>query len=47
MRQPIAVIEHPLNAVAQVNYTEVQKQTNRFICESEIGEELGFVNREN
>ncbi len=47
MRQPIAVIEHPLNAVAQVNHIEIQKQTDRLICESQIREELRLVDRQN
>lgn len=47
MRQPIAVIEHPLNAVAQVNHIEIQKQIDRLICESQIREELRLVDRQN
>lgn len=42
----VSVVRNPLDAISHVNHIEVENQTERFVGQLEIGQELSFVDWE-
>ena len=42
----VSVVRNPLDAISHVNHIEVEHQTERFVGQLEIGQELSFVDWE-